>query len=75
MLLFEGPITDAAVTFGSVDWSYRSANLWWPDDRSWCVSTEIDFNWTYVGGSQKCIAQVLNDPLLEALPVTPTTVR
>lgn len=41
----------------------------------WCVSTEIDFKWTYIGGSEECIAQLLSDPLLEALPVTLTDVR
>ncbi len=45
-----------------------SPNLWWPDDRAWCVATEIDFRWTYVGGSAACIAAVLDDPELEALP-------
>ena len=75
MLLFEGTIGDALFTFAGVDWSYRSANLWWPDDRSWFVSTEIDFKWTYVGGSRECIAQLLSDPLLEVFLVTPTTIR
>jgi hypothetical protein len=43
-------------------------SLWWPDDRAWCVATEIDFRWTYVGGSRRCIAAVLDDARLEALP-------
>jgi hypothetical protein len=32
------------------------------------VATEVDFDWTYVGGSNDCIAAVLSDPDLEALP-------
>jgi hypothetical protein len=44
-------------------------NLWWPDDRAWCVASEIDFRWTYVAGSAASIADVLGAPLLEALPV------
>ena len=75
MLLFEGPIADVLETFSSVDWSYQSANLWWPDDRAWCVATEVDAEWTYVGGSRECISQLLSDPMLEAYPVTPTTIR
>jgi hypothetical protein len=43
-------------------------NLWWPDDRSWCVASEIDFPYTYVGGSQELIEEILADPSLEALP-------
>jgi len=46
-------------------------NLWWPDDRSWCVASEIDFRWTYVGGSAECIQAVLRHERLEALPANP----
>lgn len=45
-------------------------NLWWPDDRSWCVASEIDFPYTYVGGSSKLIEEILAHPVLEALPAT-----
>jgi hypothetical protein len=45
-----------------------SANLWWPTDRSWFVATEIDFRWAYVGGSASCIAEILSDDRIEALP-------
>jgi hypothetical protein len=47
----------------------ESPNLWWPDDRSWIVATEIDYTWSYVGGSSELIAQVLGSSTLEALPV------
>lgn len=50
------------------EWWYRSPNLWWPEDRAWCVATEIDFEWTYVGGSAACVQEILADPALEALP-------
>lgn len=33
---------------------WQNANLWWSDDRKWCVATEIDYCWTYVGGSEGC---------------------
>lgn len=46
----------------------QSPNLWWPDDRAWIVATEIDFAWTYVGGSAALIESVLAEPRLEALP-------
>ncbi len=68
LFLLHGKVADVTTTLGTADWSYLSPNLWWPDDRAWCVSTEIDFNWTYVGGSAACIEQILNDPELEALP-------
>ena len=47
----------------------QSPNLWWPDDRAWCVSTEIDHMDSYVGGSATCIERVLAHPGLEALPI------
>ncbi|MFL6141792.1 MAG: hypothetical protein ACJ72N_07985 [Labedaea sp.] len=43
-------------------------NLWWPDDRAWCVATEIDLTSTYVGGGIEAIGAILADPRLEALP-------
>ena len=45
-------------------------NLWWPDDRTWCLASEIDFPYTYVGGSTSLIEEILAHPLLEALPAT-----
>jgi hypothetical protein len=68
LFLLAGHLEDVRQTLSVVDWSYRSPNLWWPDDRAWCVGTEIDFSWTYVGGSASCIQQILADPVLEALP-------
>jgi hypothetical protein len=50
---------------------YQSPNLWWPDDRAWCVATEVDGYSTYVGGTTACIDAVLRDERLEALPSDP----
>ena len=47
----------------------QSPNLWWPEDRTWCVGTYIDLYDTFVGGSESCIERILNCPDLEALPV------
>ncbi len=43
-VLLHGSVADAT---GVLDllWN-QSPNLWWPEDRSWCVATEIDFGWT-----------------------------
>jgi hypothetical protein len=71
LFLLHGTVGDVVTTLAHVDWIYQSPNLWWPDDRAWCVATEIDFTWTYVGGSVACIEQVLDDPELEALPTHP----
>jgi len=46
-------------------------NLWWPDDRAWCVATEVDFRWTFVAGSRGLIASIAGDTRLEALETRP----
>jgi hypothetical protein len=66
--LAKGPLEAALETVYGMARAYQSASIWWPDDRAWCVATEIDFDWTYVGGSQECVAAVLGSPDLEALP-------
>lgn len=68
--LLYGPLADLGDLFDHL--GHQSPNLWWPDDRAWCVSTEVDFAWTYVGGSDTAINAVLSDPRLEALPAKPT---
>lgn len=47
----------------------RSPSFWWPTDRAWFVSTDIDSYSTYVGGSAELIERLLTDAVLEALPV------
>lgn len=55
--------------------SYRSLphdpNYWWPEDRSWCLSTDTDFCWAYLGGSADCISQVLSVSELDAYETNP----
>lgn len=46
---------------------------WWPSDRSWCLCSDYDLNFTFVGGSKNLISSVLNNATLEALKVTPQT--
>lgn len=43
-------------------------SIWWPDDRAWCVATEIDLDTTYVGGTRACITALSQDPRLEVWP-------
>jgi hypothetical protein len=54
---------------GSFFWP-QSPSLSWPDDHSWCVGTEIDFDSTLVAGSTELIEAVQAHPGLEAWPVT-----
>lgn len=50
----------------------QSPNIFWPDDRAWCVATEIDLDSTYVGGSNALVEALLAAPGLEAWRVQPT---
>ena len=70
-LLFRGPI-DAIMAFITRDGPFwgRSPSIWWPEDRAWCVATDIDLYDTYVGGSEECVEAVLDNLDLEALPTT-----
>jgi hypothetical protein len=67
-LLYTGPI-DAALAFAGSPG--QTPSLWWPADRTWCVASEVDLCWTYVGGPAQLIDELLADPALEALPAVP----
>jgi hypothetical protein len=49
----------------------QTPNIWWPDDRAWCVATEVDLDSTYVGGSAACIAALAASTELEAHAIDP----
>ena len=65
-VMYTGPV---ASVLGPLSPMEGSPNLWWPDDRAWCVASEIDLQWTYVGGPSGMIKELLDDEELEALPV------
>lgn len=69
MLLLTGP-ADAAAAFGSDSWARQSASLWWPDDRAWCVGTDVDLMTTYVGVSTDCAGHLQTESGLEILAVS-----
>jgi hypothetical protein len=67
-VLFGGPL-NAALEVGywpTPNWFLpQSPSIFWPDDVSWCVATEIDLFCTYVGGSRALIDELLADERLE----------
>jgi hypothetical protein len=69
--LYSGSVGAATATIPLSPWE-QSPNLWWPQDESWCVATELDLQWTYVAGSAGMIAEILTDDRIEALPADPT---
>jgi hypothetical protein len=78
-ILYQGPV-DAVNSFywdyywqGSLQTSiWQSPNLWWPDDRAWCVGTDIDLVDTYVAGSEAAADAIVSDPGFEAFRTGPT---
>lgn len=47
-------------------------NLWWPDDRAWCLASEVDLDSTYLGGSRACVARLVAMREVECLPAEPS---
>jgi hypothetical protein len=68
-LLFNGAVT-AACNFRSGPW-FQSPTTWWPDDRAWCVATDVDGFSTYIAGTHECLDALASDPRLEIMPALP----
>jgi hypothetical protein len=62
--LSSGPIEEVTSFDG------EGPDIWWPDDRAWCVGSDTDLAASYVGGSVPCIEALLSSKALEALPVS-----
>ena len=69
--LFRGPLKAMRRCFLESGLIHQSANLVWPEDRSWCVATEIDLVSTYVGGSAGLISTIVASTALEAWEAKP----
>jgi hypothetical protein len=65
-LLYEGPVE--AITATASLGHGQTANLAWPADHAWCLASEIDLAWTYVGGSGPLVERLLGDERVECLP-------
>ncbi|MDI9913821.1 hypothetical protein [Rhodococcus sp. IEGM 1379] len=72
-VVLSGSLTEASTIpdiIGARPWS-PSANLVWPQDRSWCVATEVDFDSTLVGCSREAANEIVACSDLEAFPINP----
>ena len=70
VVLLRGAVGDAVRNLAPEPFE-QSATLWWPQDRAWCVATDLDDMSTYVGGTAACIDGILAAPDVEAHPVRP----
>jgi hypothetical protein len=67
-LLFTGPLAAAPELGwdGPDGWFLpQSPNLFWPEDRAWCVATEIDLPFTLVAGSTALVSELVADRRLD----------
>jgi hypothetical protein len=64
--LMRGPLPAVLPLFDAA--GSQSPALWWPEGRSWLVSTEVDAYSTYVGGSAYLIEDLLRSDEIEAVP-------
>jgi hypothetical protein len=70
--LFSGALNEV-IEFGKEN-DYRfSPEYLWPSDRSWCLCSDFDFEFTFVGGPQELISAILASRELEAFQITPQT--
>jgi hypothetical protein len=69
-VLYTGPVEAAVGALGPLH-AKQSANLWWPQDHAWCVGSDVDLHWTYVGGPAALIDQLVADQRIEAQWASP----
>ncbi|GAA3310231.1 hypothetical protein [Streptomyces cinereospinus] len=69
-VLLSGALADA-VSPAVSDAFAELPDLWWPQDRAWCLGGDVDLTSTYVGGSPDLVADLLAEPDLEVHPVAP----
>lgn len=73
--VYKGKLSEMSPLHG-FPWAL-TPDLWWPEDRAWCVASEKDFTWTYIGGSRSLVDSLLAHPGLRTRevrlddPVTP----
>jgi hypothetical protein len=51
------------------EFHFHPPTLWWPEDRSWFVHTEIDAVSTYLGGSRALVDRLVGEHVLESFEV------
>lgn len=70
--LLQGPVEALEESmFEGLMW--QSPNLCWPEDRAWCLASEIDLYSTYIGCDEACRDAILEQTEIEALPIDPSS--
>ncbi len=67
-LVYKGPV---GILNAFIDQPFKQTpNFWWPISEQSLIVSDLDLEWTYVGGSALLIDRILNDPRIEAVAVT-----
>ncbi|GAB3954337.1 hypothetical protein [Streptomyces sparsus] len=69
-VLLSGALADATSVV-ALDEFAELPDLWWPQDRAWCLGGDVDLVSTYVAGSAELVAGLLAHPGLEVHRVGP----
>lgn len=70
--LFKGNL-DEVLSFYSHPNLRFSPTYWWVEDKSWCLCTDHDLDFTLIGGNRELINKFLQDDFLECIEVDLTT--
>ena len=65
--LLRGPLRGVLTSVAASAHDRLAAGVWWPADRTWFVSTEIDFEWTFVAGTGELVDRLVEDDRLEVV--------
>ncbi|TYS67537.1 hypothetical protein FZC76_13220 [Sutcliffiella horikoshii] len=68
--LYAGQLSDIFTIYnkGEMD-GLASPTYWWPEDRSWCMSTDYDLDFTIFGGSKQIYDALMSNDKLECIEV------
>jgi hypothetical protein len=71
--LFRGTVHEVNAFLRSRERTHFGFEYWWPRSRNWCVCSDYDLMFTFVGGSSELVSALLKNDVLECLEVTPRT--
>ena len=68
-LLFQGELTEVNSIPTRSNWN--APEYWWSPSNEWCLCSDYDLTFTFIGGTRSLVARILNSPSLEAIEVQP----
>jgi hypothetical protein len=72
-ILYSGPLDELKGFLKGGDYRHLTPEYWWPTDRTWCLCSDYDLNFTFVAGSRELISTLLASAPLEVMEVSPET--